>query len=479
VAICKGARATYDELRGVFFSEYQRQRDGALEHIYKDDPTEFRKQFGLYLERLRDREPEKYVQAFLDRAVASDHRLPIIVFDNADNYSADLQDAIFQLAHAIAQSSIVLNIIPITDRTVWRLSKSGALQSYSAQSFYLPVPEAKQILRKRIEYVKKRLNDDPQLARSYFSAKGFRVTLDNIDRFAQAVERLFVDNDFVSGMIGRLANFDIRRMLRIAERIFMSPETRIDEVLKGSFGLQPGQSEILRIHRALIKGEYDRYVENENTFITNLFWTDSISPSSPLLAYYLLSTLKLRLSLARSESVDSRHWTAGELARFFEATGASTEQTLMVLQRLRDRVMVESHDPNITHLSLGDRVAITEAGVAHLDLCLHSTVYLEQMALATGLNDKLTFNALRNERDKATAQSFEKLRRLFVDYLINIDTVRLSAPQTKEYEAIREAKKMLRGRGNLQTATAKPASPSYGRSAPAASVGSPIPGRRY
>jgi energy-coupling factor transporter ATP-binding protein EcfA2 len=476
--VCKGERATYDDLRGVFYSEYQRKRDGALEPLYRNDPEGFRTEFGLYLERFREAEPEKYVQAFLERSVVSDKKLPIVIFDNADNYPSELQDAVFQLAHAIGQSATVLNIVPITDRTVWRLSKSGALQSYNAQSFYLPVPEAKQVLRKRIDFVKRRLNEDPDLAKSYFSAKGFRVTLDNIDRFAEAVERLFVDNDFVSGLIGRLANFDIRRMLRIAERIFMSPETRIDEVVKGSFGFQPGQAETLRIHRALIKGEYDRYVESENTYILNLFWTDRISPASPLLAYYLLWTLRQRLSLARADSVDSRHWTAGELARFFEAAGVSMEQTMVVLQRLRDRALIEPHDPNILSVGSGDRVAITEAGVAHIELCLNSAVYLEQMALATGINDKAVFNNLRIERDKANSASFENIRRSFVDYVVALDTVRLTLPQVTEYEALRDAKKTFRGKGTLSMGASRQAAAQPPRSAPAVSIGSVFPRRR-
>ena len=478
MAVCKGERASFDELRGVFFSEYQRQRDGSLEHLYKSDPTAFRAQFGGYLERYRENEPEGYVKAFLDRAVASDHRLPVIIFDNADNYSPLLQNEIFQLAHAIGESSSVLNIVPITDRTVWRLSKAGALQSYPARSFYLPVPEAKQILRKRIDYVKRRLNDDPDMARRYFSQKGFTITLSSIDKFAQAVERVFVQNDFVSGLIGRLANFDIRRMLEIAERIFLSPEIKIDDVLRGSFGLSPGPAEVLRIHRALVKGEYDRYSEKDNPFVLNLFWTDRVSPASPLIAFYLLWILRQRLALARSESIDSRHWTAGELARFFESTGTSIEQTLVVLQRLRDRVLVEPLDPNTIQVSSGDRLAITEAGVAHIELCLTSSVYLEQMAMATGLNSRAVFEEIRRLRDQGNARSFEDIRRAFVDYVVELDTVRIGIPSSKDYDAVRDAKKQFKGRGGVSTTHNPPSRAAPPRSAPAPSIGRPLPRRR-
>lgn len=467
-AVAGGDTASFDELRGVFWEEYQRQRDGALRPLYDSDPVAFRVQFGQYLERLREKEPDAYVLAFLRRLVHGERKLPCIIFDNADHFPAPVQDAIFQQANALASSTPVLNIVPITDRTVWRLSKAGALQSYGSRSYYLPVPESKEILRKRIDYVKSKLNDDKDLAKSYFSAKGFRVTLANLDKFAEAVERLFVQNDFVSGMIGRLANFDIRRMLL---RIFLSPEIRIDEVVRGSFGVNPGRAETLRIHRALIKGEYDRYSEEENEYVMNLFYTDPVSPSSPLLHFYLLWTLKMRNSVARVDSVDSRHWTAGELGQFLEAAGVAVEQTLVILQRLRDRVLIEALDPNVVVLRPGDRVAITEAGIAHLDLCLSSDVYLEQMSMATGLNSRRVANEIRRCRDEANSSSFEAARKYFVDYLIELDTVRTALPSVKEYEALRDARKHMRGRGSVVLPRPTPGAAPKARAVPAESVG--------
>ncbi len=82
---------------------------------------------------------------------------------------------------------------------------------------------------------------------------------------------MFVENDYVSGMIGRLANFDIRRMLRLAERIFLSPELKIDDIIRSRFGGATVTADRFRTQRALIKGEYDRFSEGENELISNVF----------------------------------------------------------------------------------------------------------------------------------------------------------------------------------------------------------------
>ena len=122
------------------------------------------------------------------------------------------------MAHSLESAAPVFNVVPITDRTIWRLSKAGALQSYSAHSFYPPYRhEGDNIETRRVPNSK--VESEPKAAKSYFSKLGFRVEVNDLAVLADAVGKVFVENDYVSGFIGRLGNFDIRRMLRIAERI--------------------------------------------------------------------------------------------------------------------------------------------------------------------------------------------------------------------------------------------------------------------
>ncbi|MCW0047674.1 hypothetical protein OIU13_14170 [Brevundimonas sp. BT-123] len=475
--VCASKPPTYDELQGVFWGEYDRQRKGSGKHLYESNKTKFKIEFGMHIEKLRTQEPSYYIARLLDRCVHSDRKLPILIFDNADQFSPAIQDNIFQLAYSFGVECPVLNIVPITDRTVWRLSKAGAIQSYSSKSFYLPVPEAKQILSKRIDYINSRLAEEPNLSKQYFSSKGFRVQLDNIGRFAEAVDRLFVKNDFVSGLIGQLANFDIRRMLKIAERVFLSPEIQIDEVLKTSFGFAPGRAELHRIHRGLVKGEYDRYDERENEYVLNLFWSDPNSPASPLLTLYLLMALKQRSAATDQNDIDARMIAVSDLCSVFEVAGAQRDQTQALLQRLLDRGLVEPLNPTEVKIANGQRLSITEAGLAHIELAFGSTVYIEQMAMATGLNSRTTFNSIRDLRQKQSQEAFAELRKTFVDYLIEIDTLRIKFPSSPEYAGLAEARKRFRGLGHTNLGASKLPSPI--RTEPLASLGDRVKSSRF
>lgn len=443
-AICKNNPPSYDDLMGIFFSEYQRWSVGTRKHLYETNKIGFKDEFGRHIEDLREKYPGEYVRLLLDWASRSHQKLPCLIFDNTDQFPAEIQDTIYQMAHSYESVAPVFNVVPITDRTVWRLSKAGALQSYSARSFYLPTPDAKEIISRRVEFLKTKVKAEPKAAKSYFSERGFQVEVNDLAILADAVDKVFVENDYVSGFIGRLGNFDIRRMFEIAERIFLSPELKIDDIIKSKFGGDSVVADQFRTHRALIKGEYDRFSESENEFISNLFQTNPVRPGPPLLGYYILWLLRQKLHSVRrdDDSVESQHWLATDLCQLFEGCGVAEDLVMSSLNRLYDRRLIEALDPNTEHISIADKVAIKEGGLAHLELMLISPVYIEQMALVTGLNELFARDEIRKNFHN---HRFNELRESFVRYVLKIDNGRLSIPSNMMYSQIEKARIQIDG----------------------------------
>ena len=440
--VCASDPPTYEELQGIFFSEYQRWSQGSRKYLYENDKLRFKDEFGQHIERRRENEPEEYVRLLLDWASRGHQRLPCLVFDNTDQFSAKIQDNVYQMAHSYESAASVFNVVPITDRTVWRLSKAGALQSYSARSFYLPVPDAKEIISRRVDFLKSKVQAEPVAAKSYFSKRGFQVEVNDLAILADAVGKVFVENDYVSGFIGRLGNFDIRRMLKIAERIFLSPELKIDEIIKSKFGGADVSTDRNRTHRALIRGEYDRFNEEENEYISNLFRTSPDRPGPPLLSYYILWLLRQRRnSVGRGDdSIESQQWPVEGLCQLFEGCGVPEDVVVDAVNRLYGRRLVEALDPNVEEVTIVDKVSIKESGVAHLELILSSEIYIEQMALTTGLNEMFARDEIRVSRK---AGRFGQLRDAFLRYVVKIDSGRLGLPPNRAYSQIESARSQI------------------------------------
>ena len=440
--ICANQPPAYDDLMGIFFSEYQRWSLGPRKHLYDTNKVEFKDQFGQHIEDRRERHPDEYVRLLLQWAAGGHEKLPCLIFDNTDQFSAEIQDKVYQLAHSYESAAPVFNVVPITDRTVWRLSNAGALQSYSARSFYLPVPDAKEIISRRVDFLKSKVHAEPVAAKSYFSRRGFQVEVNDLAILADAVGKVFVESDYVSGFIGRLGNFDIRRMLKIAERIFLSPELKIDEIIKSKFGGESVTADRYRTHRALIKGEYDRFSESDNEYISNLFQTNPERPESPLLSYYILWLLRQKRHSLRKgdDDIEKQQWLVWELCQLFEGCGVAEECVLEALNRLYDRRLIEALDPNIKQVTGADKIAIKESGLAHLELTLNSQVYVEQMAVVTGLNELFARDHIR----KCVLHNRQReMRDTFLRYIVKIDRGRLEVPPTRTYAQVKKARAQI------------------------------------
>lgn len=443
-AIFRQEEPTYEDYMGMFFRVYKRWSEATYRDLYATDKTKFRIQFGEYVEKRREDAPDDYAQGLMRHAVAGRKRLPCVIFDNTDQFSMKIQEAVFQYAVSLRNAAVCFLVVPITDRSIWRLSKAGSFQSYVSRTFYLPTPPAKEILARRIIYIKSKLEQDEAASGIYFSSKGIRISIKNLNGFVNVLEEAFVRDERLSGLIGRLSNFDIRRMLLLAQRTICSPTFRVDDLVRIYVDTSRRAFDFRRALRAMITGEYDRHIVASNEFVANLFWTDGGRPHTPLLSLSILAVLA-NTKIRAGTDVDRMYLAISGLVDFFEPCGIDPEDVRLALAQLLEYRLLEPFEPNTETYSAGTRVAITYSGETHMDLALNEAVYLEQMALVTGYR----FEAVRDEqvanaRDMGNAALRDALVGRFVTYLLSEDDAKIWLPTMDAYKPLRQLRSDFR-----------------------------------
>ena len=108
-----GKTPSWDEIIGhMFFSEYQRWSAGSMKHLYERDKQEFKIQFGLHIEKIRKENPLEYIRGLLRNLVSGRKQLPCLVFDNADHFSIEFQERVFQFARSLFEQELCVVIMP-------------------------------------------------------------------------------------------------------------------------------------------------------------------------------------------------------------------------------------------------------------------------------------------------------------------------------------------------------------------------------
>src|ERR1700720_1614349 len=104
------------------------------------------------------------------------------------------------------------------------------------------------------------------LSGTYFSSRGIRISIGNLNGFVNVLEDAFVRNEMLLNLIGRLANYDIRRMLLLAQRAITSPTFAIEELIRIYVDQRRNAFDIRRGLRALVLGDYDRHLNAVDDF---------------------------------------------------------------------------------------------------------------------------------------------------------------------------------------------------------------------
>ena len=425
---------TYGELQGIFFSEYDRWRDGEYKHLYEADRTAFKIKFGEYVSNLIEHHPERYLNRLLRDAVRSRKLMPCLIFDNTDHFSQPFQEAVFQYAQSIHRANFSFVVCPITDRTIWQLHKHGPLQSYETTAFYLPIPSTKEVLEKRVSFLNEKLQAEKGKERAdYFLAKGVRLTLEDLNAFAACIDEVFVQSEYVSRTVGWLSNHDIRRSLNIAQRVITSPIVSMEQLIKTY--LADGRLTIprMKIRQAIIFGDHSQFRQEANDYVLNLFVVYPDQITTPLVR---LSVLRLLLDIeAQAADAETKYLSVEKVADYLEPCGISRHAVFSHLKELLNYRLVDPYDPTDVGVYEEQRVRISHCGHIHFEMALKDDVYFTSMALTTGVRNPRFVDEVRDiKKRKMNRNSWQMIARRFTEYLLGEDEAFISIPNLASYD---------------------------------------------
>lgn len=401
-----GKVPSWDELVGhMFFGEYQRWSQGSMKHLYDRDKQEFKIQFGHYIEKIRAENPVEYIRGLLRNLVIGRKQLPCLVFDNADHFSIDFQEKVFQFARSVFEQEFCVAVMPITDKTSWQLSRQGALQSFENEALLLPTPSAREVVEKRIEFVLRKLKDEQAKEReSYFIGKGIRVTFADLVRFTTALQEIFLNSDKTAYWLGCLSNHDVRTVLLLSRDLINSPHLGFNEVFKAFVTGSTMHIAEPKIRRAMIRGRYDIYLADSHKYVHNVFDLNAEMETSPLLGLRILQVVK-DAAILHGET-KSTYIAKPEVISYICGMGFERRAVTLWIDALLKRALVLNYDPTCVDEQDATQLQISPTGELHLFWAIGGYDYLSAMAETTPIRNQAVFKEMQAGYGKAVSTAF-------------------------------------------------------------------------
>lgn len=446
-----GGNPTWEELRGLYFSDYTKQRKGTGAKLYERDKEKFQEDFGQYMAKKVDEDREGYLRRLLSDIVHNRKKLPVIIADNTDEFPSEVKEAVFQYIQSLrVYSKHCILIFPITDKSAWSFTKTDIYSIYQSKSFFLPTPPPREVFRRRIEYLKGKIEptEGDVSSRKYLTDRNINISISNLSSFADVIEDAFVNDEYAAKILGELSNYNIRRTLRLARRVIKSPVFGIDDLIVAFASGTATFNRRGKFLNALMKGDYNFFNKNDIDAgeVVAVFQVDRKFNQSPLLQMRVLAMLES--ALGGATNVDDRHLSVGSISDYFQAIGSSEAAVDTAILRLIDSNLVEPFDPSERGLSASQRIAISFSGRVHYRLATNNQIFFEQMALTTEISNSDVASMISSAFNSkiASEERLATVRTLFAQHLIERDEMEMSVPvEGKTYESQRELLELIRG----------------------------------
>ena len=429
----------YDELQGTYFDIYSRWMRGEYKHLYMSDKTRFKIKFGEELMRQRADDPSGYACRLITRASTSRKRVPVVIFDNADHFSIEFQERVFQYARSVYEQTNSLIIVPITDKTSWNIPRQGAMQSFENEVLFLPTPDPNKVIQKRIDYLTAMAKGGNAGSKTFTFSASMSIELADVEAFCVSLNQIFANTGPISRWIGRLGNQDIRQVLALTRSVVSSPHLKMVDLVKAQITRDPLAIRAERVKRAVIRGDYFDFHALTSEFVHNVYSPPVEGGETPLVVSRIL--LFLRDAWVKADQPHQKYVKVTQVVDYMQGMNYPAASVTRYLAWMLDAGLALSFDPSQTDIEKVTKIQASPSGLQHLTMAIGDLVYQESMAIITPILDYSIYEKMRdlhNATSGSQAQrSYAGIRNAFCDYLMTEDARICVIPKHESYASQR------------------------------------------
>lgn len=395
----------------------------ALRRIYAAEIEEhFR---GTWAELSRD-EQLKREATFLDAAVAKiGHCETVIrylrkrgvavaiVIDNVDQRDPADQVKIFLLAHQFCRDLDAIVVVALREESFFRAEQAGAFNAYHNIRYHIASPDARQLLRRRVEFA---------LDVSGAGVNALRVTLrsgvefnaDAIRTFLRILyQSAFKQNPAICQFIDAISEGNMRSALDMFNQFMVSGSTNVEKMLDKyrQGGYLVAEHEFIK---AVMLGDFQFYKDSRSP-VANLFEVSACPAASNLTGIRLLHFLDGHSGHANPEGTG--FIPIEDVTRLFGEVFGETEDVSFMIARFISKHLIEADNRQVTALESVRFVRITRSGKYYISTLAGRFQYLDLVSLDTPIWDRRVVQELRKRA--STVDLYERVERTewFLNYL--------------------------------------------------------------
>jgi len=383
-------RHKYDAIQNILFKEEFIEYREQIKSLFPENSEifgskieeEIKKKLGDY----------KELSIRLVKYLREEKRKEIIlVLDNTDQFSSEIQNFSFQVLSEIFSAIQSLSIITMREERFFRSKKLGVLDAYETVQYHIASPRADKVFIQRLNYLMNQIEDKDffnNIIGNKGSLVGIKVTSENFRKYLKVFENDFQKKSNLYNFLVSCAQKDMRKALDLFRSLITSGYMNIDEILATD-----GNIYNLQIHQVLkpLMTPQKYFYQEKSSLIPNIFQLRNLENGSHFTAIRILKYLHNYINTYISLSV-----MKSEFLTVFNMEEDFMENiTLLIEYKLIEAdIKVDKYSLEI------DKITITPYGEYFISLLIHFFSYLDLICTDCEVYDERTANSITKSAEE-------------------------------------------------------------------------------
>lgn len=368
-------------IHAVYYGDIQRFRRGLWGHLAESDPT-------LYEQKLREYLYEKtsdlmgHVAASINHIARGRKRPVVIMLDNADQRSFDLQQQAFVLAETLAKTWTAFVFVAVRPRTFHQSKRSGTLAAYPQRVFTIAPPRVEIMVEKRLGFALNMAEGRLPVE----SIQNLSLKVDSLAAFLKALLEALRANKEIAELLANITGGNMREVMELITRFISTPNVDSKKIIETVIKTGRYRIPLHEFSKVALLGDYSHY-NPESSIALNLF-----DVSAPDFREHFLRPIVLALLNTDRPTRNPDGFVFCEaIVKEMQDLGFMPIQSQSALRRLTNKKLIESSERvTFEEDTLGDLIGdipaafrLTSIGAYHLRRWCFTFAYLDAMVFDT------------------------------------------------------------------------------------------------
>ena len=407
-----------DFVRGVYDLDVKRFRQSVYGKAYENDERKYEEHILRMLVQRVDDKPT-HLKKCIEHISKARRRQVILIIDNSDQRSTDIQQEAFIIAQEFASQWNAMVFISVRPQTFFRSKRAGALSAYPHRVFTIAPPRPELVIEKRLKFALSVADGKVSPERM----RGITLNLEDLSLFLKALLSSMQRNAEIREILANITGGNIRAVIEFVVKVIGSPNLDIQKIIRI---LKEDGRYFIPLHefsKTAILGDYSHY-NPDSSLAMNLFDVQYPDEREHFLALMILEFLLWTESPKNKDGFT----TADEIVAEMQSWRFVPKQIEGKLRRLTNRRLIESteritFEEDETLELIGEMpfaFRITSVGVYHIKKWAGIFAYLDGMVFDTPIFHEASFDSICADLEEFAIGKRLQRTKKFRDYLVRV-----------------------------------------------------------